>query len=318
MEKINFQDLPNTDTPIKASTLNQMQSNIEESCVAVSPTQPETNERVWIQKGKNLLIPFNKTAVISNDNDTFTFQADLPINWYGCIAKAELEANTEYTISCSNSIGYGRIGLATMSEGGPDSYKPDTNLGEDILHLFEASKNSTTFISNKKQTVYLMYCSDSPRENLSSFTTSIQLEQGSTATEYEAYIYMKIWHKNKNGVFEKVYDESEMNKTNYSLAEQVIGTWIDGKPLYRKTIPFTTGTSYAQWQQYPHGIPNIKHIMVTSPTYLNDGEQNLLVPDQHTQVGANSTYIKYVIATEGSGYGNKPIWVTVEYTKTTD
>ena len=54
MEKINFQDLPSTDTPIKASTLNTMQSNIEESCVAVSPTQPETNEKVWIQKGKNL------------------------------------------------------------------------------------------------------------------------------------------------------------------------------------------------------------------------------------------------------------------------
>lgn len=30
------------------------------------------------------------------------------------------------------------------------------------------------------------------------------------------------------------------NKFNYSTEEQVIGKWIDGKPLYRKTITFTT------------------------------------------------------------------------------
>ena len=315
MKKINFQ---NNITKVNKATFDEFQNNIEESCVAVSPTQPETNERVWIQKGKNLIIPFNKTAVISNDNDTFTFQADLPISWYGCIAKAELEANTEYTISCSNSIGYGRIGLSTMPEGGPDSYKPDTNLGEDILHLLNASKTSATFISNKKQTVYLMYCSDNPRENLSSFTTSLQIEQNPTATEYEAYVEPKIWCKNDNGVFEEFCNESEMNKINYSLEEQVIGTWINGKPLYRKTIPFTTGTSYAQWQQYAHGIPNVDHIMVTSSTYLWDGNQNVSLPDLHTQFGANSNYIKYVIETKESGYGNKLIWVTVEYTKTTD
>ena len=30
----------------------------------------------------------------------------------------------------------------------------------------------------------------------------------------------------------------EMTKDKYSTEEQVIGTWIDGKPLYRKTIKF--------------------------------------------------------------------------------
>ena len=42
MEKINFQDLPNTDTPIKASTLNTMQSNIEEKSSLLNITSDTT------------------------------------------------------------------------------------------------------------------------------------------------------------------------------------------------------------------------------------------------------------------------------------
>lgn len=62
---------------------------------------------------------------------------------------------------------------------------------------------------------------------------SLQLEQGSKATSYEAYIEPQIFVRNSNGVYEEFTKKSE---EVYSTEEQVIGTWIDGKPLYRKTI----------------------------------------------------------------------------------
>jgi hypothetical protein len=51
MNKINFQ---NGITPLNDTNLNQMQANMEKAGVVVSPTEPTTNEKVWIQKGKNL------------------------------------------------------------------------------------------------------------------------------------------------------------------------------------------------------------------------------------------------------------------------
>lgn len=50
---------------------------------------------------------------------------------------------------------------------------------------------------------------------------------------------------------------------NYSTQEQVIGTWIDGNPIYRKVIvvpksAFGSGTATAgNTIKYAHGIPNL-------------------------------------------------------------
>lgn len=49
----------------------------------------------------------------------------------------------------------------------------------------------------------------------------------------------KIHTKNDNG-YEEFYNEE--NREVYSTSEQRIGTWIDGKPLYRKTIHSTSTT----------------------------------------------------------------------------
>lgn len=50
MKKITF---VNNETQLNDTTFNQLQSNIEESCVAVNSTQPTTNEKVWVQKTDN-------------------------------------------------------------------------------------------------------------------------------------------------------------------------------------------------------------------------------------------------------------------------
>ena len=50
------------------------------------------------------------------------------------------------------------------------------------------------------------------------------------------------------------------NKFNYSTEEQIIGKWIDGKPLYRKTITFKT--TIADSFTVPHEIANVDEINV--------------------------------------------------------
>jgi len=44
----------------------------------------------------------------------------------------------------------------------------------------------------------------------------------------------KMYVKNSDGVFEEFVNKNKLD--NYSLDEQIIGIWIDGKPLYRKVL----------------------------------------------------------------------------------
>lgn len=49
------------------------------------------------------------------------------------------------------------------------------------------------------------------------------------------------------------------NKFNYSTEEQVVGTWIDGKPLYRKVINCGTLTNGGT-KEVPTGLSNVTYI----------------------------------------------------------
>lgn len=115
--------------------------------------------------------------------------------------------------------------------------------------------------------------------------------------------------------FEQVSDPK-----SYSTEEQVIGTWIDGKTLYRKTIEFTTSSTVNTWKQ----IDNISDVEKCIKHYgyiIMSTTEMFLIPD-YTQnapyfgVNKNNNTIK--VAHTNSGISNKTCVVTFEYTKTTD
>lgn len=67
--------------------------------------------------------------------------------------------------------------------------------------------------------------------------TNIQIEEGTTPSEYTSYLNL----------------EEAMNKEEiYFTSEQRIGTWINGKPLYRKVLKVTPTGQYSA--EYLHGI----------------------------------------------------------------
>lgn len=119
---------------------------------------------------------------------------------------------------------------------------------------------------------------------------------------------------------------TEINKVkqNFSEIEQEIGTWIDGKPLYRLTTDLGTLTS--QIQQFPlpdkpyetlwldtgksfmvfPNSPNTSAFPYVTPNSQGHNVQFFLDPvNKYMQIMTTSTTLDHVI-------------VTLNYTKTTD
>ena len=134
--------------------------------------------------------------------------------------------------------------------------------------------------------------------------------------------------KNKNwkvGNVADALDSLYISKTsdNYSTDEKVIGTWIDGKPIYQKTIYIDELTSKDAY--YSTGISNLKDIInyygfaidnepgeglsIIRPAY--DGNNIGLAhykSDGSIQIGSTDLLYSRV----------KKIYIVLQYTKTTD
>lgn len=111
------------------------------------------------------------------------------------------------------------------------------------------------------------------------------------------------------------------NLTTYSTNEiKTAETWIDGKPIYRKTYSFTIPTAN-QEKLIAHNIENVENIWLSNKSFLKT-EDNCIPVNHYRDSGAyiwclaNSHDIR--IKTGASGWTNKTTYVTIEYTKTTD
>lgn len=123
----------------------------------------------------------------------------------------------------------------------------------------------------------------------------------------------------------------------YSTDEVRIGTWIDGKPLYRITITGTLNTTNGAWKDFPLFTANYIDNVVSMIGMIKIGSSNNAfwsIP--FTRVTDSSfsnreyAYMNYnkstanfsIVAYHPNGYANvysgKTFFATIEYTKTTD
>lgn len=118
---------------------------------------------------------------------------------------------------------------------------------------------------------------------------------------------------------------SNISVENYSTEEKIIGTWIDGKPLYRKTIDCGS-LPIATRKVVPHGISNLKIIADWKGTFYNSSYTQAPIPYIVTE--SQTIYVNYHVSIEAtinniilytgidrSGYN---AYITLDYTKTTD
>jgi len=320
MTRIRFEDLPSTNTPRNAENLNKLNN------VVISPTEPTTGEEVWIQKGKNL---FNKDAAINSKfgftTGSTTLLEDGTIKATSNYASGagpgqiiKCKKNTDYVISfnvnsfeisgLSAVICYGidtagnthLIFTKTFTTTGAYSQNFNSGVYDKILLSFNGVFDGETLSSRK----YVIY-------------DNVQLEQGKVATAFEQFINKKIHTKNDNDVYEEFNDEQ--NLQIYSTKEQKIGTWIDGKTIYRQVQSFetvteqTTGTVITDLDQL---------VNLTGMGYSASFDQWYKFPNAHTNM--ENYYINVLLTGNapqirlGTNHSLTKVYVIIEYTKTTD
>ena len=115
----------------------------------------------------------------------------------------------------------------------------------------------------------------------------------------------------------------EQKSSHYSTTEQVVGTWIDGKPIYQKTVNFGALPSDTNAKSVAHNISNLKSFIkiegiaqngtIGAPIPLTSTGSTPAV-DQIT-IYTNDTNIVIASGKDRSSYN---AYVTIQYTKTTD
>ena len=112
---------------------------------------------------------------------------------------------------------------------------------------------------------------------------------------------------------------------NYSTEEQVIGTWIDGKPLYRRVINSTTpnvetdtaltGKSIYITECNVETMVTLRGIVNTSGVFAYSGQS---WNDYTFHLNYNSNEKCISVTLNRITWANQPLIVILEYTKTTD
>lgn len=139
--------------------------------------------------------------------------------------------------------------------------------------------------------------------------------------------YMALTEQEKNNGTTYYITDMDAGKVNifapviYSKYEKQVGTWIDDKPLYQKTVPFTADSGY---QQLSLGITDIDIIFVLE-AYIKTSVEVAVLSSYRSTSPSSEEFIgllnpprntfDYRCGTDligGAGY------VTVQYTKTTD
>lgn len=121
------------------------------------------------------------------------------------------------------------------------------------------------------------------------------------------------------------------NPNDYSTTETRIGTWIDGKPLYRKVLTFEnkTITSNNNSSECVHNVSNLDFGIVREAYYDFNGENvwctasNVITTSTTSynvgyKVGSSSIYLKYISDISFSASNTRKWLFIIEYTKTTD
>lgn len=268
--------------------------------VAISSHQPANQNGLWLQKGKNLISGF--TPGLFYDYTNKVFQNGTPFSTSDFI---DVEYGMTYTFSHAlNGVG-GYVGCFDENGNFLETKNNDT-----MLTPFTITN------ANCKKIICVSWDSNS---NPSVNETWMQLEVGNTATEYEEYKDKKIYVKNYNGVYEEFLNADEV-KNDYSLGERRIGTWIDGKPLYRKVIKGVTDStttsatigniSNVDTLVYSYGTALIAGQYSTAiNSYFNDTLHSILQLDINTGD---------IIFSYSQGFAGWEYDIVLEYTKTTD
>jgi hypothetical protein len=195
--------------------------------------------------------------------------------------KCYLEAGKTYTFSCETDSDWSHVEMFLLKDDGYQLF-------------YGMDNNPHTFTITETGYYYLRVDFNNQGETYSYW--NFQVEEGSAKTEFA--------------------EAKEFNnQQNYSTSEQKIGTWIDGKPLYRKVI-VTTNTRYNYAELGLYAIIDVKVMTTINNLYLFNTARYNSPQDAFTwYVDTQNQTINIDVGTTWTF--NEAI-ITLVYTKTTD
>lgn len=254
MQKINFQNLPNTTTPINATNLNAIQTNVENvfNGSAIAGNMVVTGIRT-----KNMWKPELGNSVKSNisslkiDGDTYTMIASGTSIYFGQVSQTgnayeetrgilyKVKPNTTYSVSVSNSIF-------------KDNYVTSYNSSKISLGYSHHLDNVFSFTTASNCEYIVVRIGSSQATSGTTYTTTIQLEEGSP-TSYTPFQNLNPFvidnGSNTNGSYIKYPDGTLFCYVNKSMG-QTAGT----------SVLTTSGNVY-----FSQGVWVFPHAFVSPP-----------------------------------------------------
>ena len=175
---------------------------------------------------------------------------------------------------------------------------------------------TTTFTITSQQEGYFMLTirkidnSALALSDVSGFKYS--LARGDTATDNDYFAPSIVVNQ------DEIYNKDNIDK--YSFGEIRIGTWIDGKPLYRKVVDFGALPNNAA-KQYSLSGMNIDFIKEVKGTAYTSQKNGFNIPypvsgaTTHVTIYWDANNISVITSNDRSAYS---VYLILEYTKTTD
>lgn len=248
---------------------------------------------------KNLLYtPYTEsnklTATATRDDHSFT-------TGYYCY----LEAGKKYTFSCETDATFG-------GSNGTDTVEVFLLKDKAYTTFIHINTNPKTFAVETTGTYFLRY--DVNKYGETQTFWNFQVEEGSVATGY---------------IEAKKFDNSE----RYFLEEHKIGTWFNGKPLYRRIVSLgashfgTTESTTGKNIEIAHNISDIKDIVKYEDIWITNGQYRKFPSNYYGNAGWDGHYYctsEKICFELGSAIYNRLIsdttsfYITIYYTKETD
>ncbi len=283
--RVNWEDLPSTNTPRNATNLNNMDAGIKENDDRLNGTKPMGSIVVDDVKCKNSLNPY--TFINGNISSTGEYQLN-QVNYLSDYI--EVKPNTKYIASANTAQAFFQISEWTENKT--------------FIQRTALTNTATNTITTTSTTKYVRVSYN--KDNVTTMTQEILL---GFEPQFELGEERTIYTPHKNFENEEVYSGNEIK----------IGTWIDRKPLYRKVFTITSltssNTNLVDISGLSIDFAKISGTIITStgakfPINLYDNATN------YTVIFLSDTgYIRGRGAI-GSGTLSKCI-VILEYTKTT-
>lgn len=102
--------------------------------------------------------------------------------------------------------------------------------------------------------------------------------------------------------------------TDYSTTEKIVGTWIDGKPIWQKTwsVVKTVSSGASTTLFTLSGVDT--SIMVSS--FVIENNNKFMLPDSNCRIKIDSSGNVIANTSSGSSFSNATWYITLQYTKT--